>query len=223
MTIAIDANACVCMSDTAVPSDIKERLKSAVAALENVPDAHKDWHPGSDGKVLDLVHPSLCPLIYGRSKILPEGAVPLITCSRYAGKGEVIPKPEANIPLYYSGSFQWLPCEVTLANDGKAKITSYINNLHPFGNEELYAIIEEVITRSIPLWLGCLSSTMQLPNQDRMEDVGDGYIHREDFDNDGWEADDENNFVVPEPKEYGFRSRVSIAPQYCFERELKFR
>jgi hypothetical protein len=78
------------MSDTAISLDTKEKLKAAVAPLENVPEAKKDWHTGSDCKVLDLVHPSLCPLVYGKTRILSEGTVPLVDCHRYAGKGKIV-------------------------------------------------------------------------------------------------------------------------------------
>lgn len=44
-------------SDTIVPEDLKTALQKAVAPLENVPDKEKDWHPGSNEQVLDLVHP----------------------------------------------------------------------------------------------------------------------------------------------------------------------
>ncbi|KAJ7929028.1 hypothetical protein B0H13DRAFT_1703624, partial [Mycena leptocephala] len=39
-----------------------------VSALENVPEAEKDWHPGLDGQVLDLVHSSLYCIVYGRQR-----------------------------------------------------------------------------------------------------------------------------------------------------------
>lgn len=32
------------------------------------------------------------------------------------------------------------------------RITSYINNLHPRGNESLYEAIEKIIAKAIPLW-----------------------------------------------------------------------
>jgi hypothetical protein len=67
----LDAGSCVLKSDTAITSDLKDELKRAVIILEDVPDHQKDWHPDSDGKVLDLVHPSLFPLIYKPSRILP--------------------------------------------------------------------------------------------------------------------------------------------------------
>ena len=55
-------------------------LSQAVHPLQNIPALHKDWHPSSDGLVLDLVHPSLFPLKYGKTKILPQGNVGLHDC-----------------------------------------------------------------------------------------------------------------------------------------------
>ncbi|KAJ7790686.1 hypothetical protein B0H14DRAFT_3568993 [Mycena olivaceomarginata] len=46
-------------SDRLISNDVSDRLRAAVAELENVPDDAKDWHPGSDDQVLDLVHPRL--------------------------------------------------------------------------------------------------------------------------------------------------------------------
>ena len=200
------------MSDIAVSHATKEKLKAAILPLENVPESKKDWHPGSDGKVLNIVHPSICPLVYGRTRILPEAEVPLMDCHTYTGKGEVIPAPD-DTPPYYSGDFQWLPCEVRLDDGNKATITSYINNLHPSGNEDLYSAIEEIITQAIPLWIGSVVSTIVRPSEDRMEDVGDGYItHHEDLEEEEeeWDSTREENFVLPEPKKYGDRTRVSV-------------
>ncbi len=180
MIHTLDLDAAVIKSDTAVSSDLKQALQVAAAPLENVPDRLKDWHPGSDGKVLDLVHPSLFPLIYGRSRILSSGSVELKDSASYIGKGEVIAtpddtqvtdtqsedqsedqseaQPEGTNPKFWSKAFQWLPCDVVFAGEG-VKITSYINNLHPKLHPELYSVIERVIAKSIPLWNLTLSST----------------------------------------------------------------
>lgn len=61
-------------SDTLIPAELRDQLISHVAKLENVPDEDKDWHPGSEGRVLDLVHPSLYPLIYGRTPLHTRNA-----------------------------------------------------------------------------------------------------------------------------------------------------
>ena len=80
-------------SDIIVPESLRQALLRAVAPLENVPKKYKDWHPNSNGKVLDLVHPSLFPLVYGQSKILPDSTVGVQDCLSRCGDGLVIPVP----------------------------------------------------------------------------------------------------------------------------------
>lgn len=108
---AIKAEAIVFKSDTIIPTQLKEELRAAVLPLEQVPDSEKDWHPNSDEKVLDLVHPSLFPLLYGRSRVLEpahgnvlgeddvsweghKGRVSLDDCEQWIGKGGVMPVPQ---------------------------------------------------------------------------------------------------------------------------------
>lgn len=94
MILTLDLDAAVIKSDTAVYPDLKAALEAAAAPLEDIPNRFKDWHPGSDGRVLDLVHPSLFPLLYGRSRILSSGVVGLQDCVNYIGKGEVTTEPD---------------------------------------------------------------------------------------------------------------------------------
>ncbi|KAJ0297072.1 hypothetical protein Brms1b_013642 [Colletotrichum noveboracense] len=146
-----DYSAAVIKSDNALTPEIKEELKKAVAMLEDVPDAHKDWHPGSDEKVLDLVHPSLWPLAYGTTRILSDKRIPLADTMKYCGRGDAIPTPDEDVDLCWSTKFQWLPCEVEL-DDDKPRIASYINNLHPTKHADLYSVIEKVLGKVVPLW-----------------------------------------------------------------------
>ncbi|KAJ2782226.1 hypothetical protein GGI15_002976 [Coemansia interrupta] len=60
----------VWVSDSLIDPDTETKLKEYVAILEDVPDSKKDWHPNSNNQVLNLIHPSLFPLIYGRSHVL---------------------------------------------------------------------------------------------------------------------------------------------------------
>lgn len=154
----------VVKSDSAVTESTRLALKEAVRPLEDVPE--KDYHPGSEEKVLDLVHPSLFPLVYGRSRILRDEVIDLDNCLSHTGRGEVLPVPEYHDPAprntrpygmahttkLYSDRFQWLPCDVQLTGESDCKITSYINNLHPVKHKALYPIIEDIIARAIPLW-----------------------------------------------------------------------
>jgi hypothetical protein len=84
-------NGDVVKSDLVILKDIQESLKSAVQKLGDIPETLKDYHPGSDGKVLDLVHPSLFPLMYGRSRILDNSMIVLKECLEAIGKGKVLP------------------------------------------------------------------------------------------------------------------------------------
>jgi len=89
-------------------SDITHsKLKHSVVSFSrNTP---VDWHPGSNNKVRDIVHPSMYPYIRGKTSVKEESYVGHIT-----GNSEI--------------SYQWLPSELTKVND-KFEFSSYINNL----------------------------------------------------------------------------------------------
>ncbi|RMJ09339.1 hypothetical protein CDV36_011035 [Fusarium kuroshium] len=93
MVPVMDYAAYVIKSDTLLTQTLKDELKVAVEPLESFQRSQKDWQPDTDGKVLNVVDPSLYPLLYGTSKILPDQHVPLDGCIDYCGMGEVIPQP----------------------------------------------------------------------------------------------------------------------------------
>jgi hypothetical protein len=162
----LDAELNVVKSDTAVSETVRDALCTGVKALEDVPDRMKDWHPGSDGLVLDLVHPSLFPVVFGLTRAMALEKVPLEDCINYIGKGELTsigetsqeasggPPPSTN-GLW--GEYQWLPAEVELSQDGSVRIVSYINNLHPKTHSDLYQVLERIVAATVPLWNDCLS------------------------------------------------------------------
>ncbi|KAK4443544.1 hypothetical protein QBC34DRAFT_416930 [Podospora aff. communis PSN243] len=153
----LDAEVVIVKSDVAVSKDLQDELRSHIKALENVPDRQKDWHPGSDETVLDLVHPSLFPVVWGLTRALEEGTVPLEESIKLTGKGKTVdPAKKSDEQPRLWGSYQWLPAEVSYA-DGAAKIVSYINNLHPKQHKSLYNILETVTAATIPLWHECVN------------------------------------------------------------------
>jgi hypothetical protein len=179
MVAVLDAETTVIKSDKAISPELKQSLVENVLPLEDVEDKHKDWHPGSNEMVLDLLHPSLFPLVYGLSKVLPHGTVPLQNCDSCTGMGEVTAAPSKYDPLVHSmiysdftttlkawGDYQWLPSNVNFTEAGEVKIDSYINNLHPEVHKGLYKVLQECVECSIPLWNECLSqfhSRMRIP------------------------------------------------------------
>ncbi|CAG7921996.1 unnamed protein product [Penicillium olsonii] len=151
----------VIKSDSAIPEDVREALKQAVQPLENVPEDQKDFHPGTEKQVVDLVHPSLFPVIFGRTRVLADRTIGLQDCLSSVGEGDLLtseplPDPTGLQELAYSKRFQWLPCDVELLND-TCHIVSYINNAHPIHHKDLYGVIEQIISRALPLWNQSLS------------------------------------------------------------------
>ncbi|KAJ7074554.1 hypothetical protein C8F01DRAFT_1100908 [Mycena amicta] len=136
-------------SDKLFSSELLARLKTSVSVLEDVPEENKDWHPGSKGQVLDLVHPSLYCVVYGRTHAYPpdkprtpENFLPVQA-----------PTIQAYAPNWISKEFCWLPSDFAIDDAGAVKLLSpYINNLHPKQHQPLYRVIEEVIAGFVPMW-----------------------------------------------------------------------
>lgn len=125
-----------------------------MAPLESVPESEKDWHPGSDGLVLDLVHPSLYPIVYGRTMGKdPESATASVLVAPTFGQ---------NTSQFISKHFQWLPSDFFVDHDGKVTLTSpYINNVHPTRHKELYSVIPEILQYAIPMFERVLSDAVR--------------------------------------------------------------
>ncbi|MGW2986382.1 DUF4246 domain-containing protein [Streptomyces goshikiensis] len=132
----------VWQSDALVDDGLRSRLREAVRGLEQVPEVEKDWHPGSDGQVLDLVHPSLFCLVNEVSGG-PERAWlnPTDRYSRYE----------------FSEKFQWLPTDVDVSEDGDVAFRSYVNNVHPEVHRELASVLPELFARLRPLFENVLT------------------------------------------------------------------
>lgn len=120
----------VVFCDEAVDEDTKHRLQAQLAELEAL--MPKDYHPGSNETVVDLVHPSLYPLVYGTSEVDGQPATPKLFGS-VADWGR-------------SERFQWLPCVMKLTDNGFA-VSSYINNLE---KGPLYDTLATVFNAALP-------------------------------------------------------------------------
>jgi hypothetical protein len=164
-----------------VPSELHLGLREAFTQLQADQASNPDWHPKTNETVQDLVHPSMYPLVYGRSRFLPEEVVGVEDAvDKWAGKGDVIPKrpewdqePAEGPPTswsadstvigalgihgsYWSTTYQWLPANVKFVPDGGVRFTSYINNLHPTKYRHIYTLVEKLLETSIPMWDQCL-------------------------------------------------------------------
>jgi hypothetical protein len=156
-------------SDALIPKDLHERFHTLIAQFDaNIPEDKRDWHPGSDGKVLNLIHPSMYCLAYNKSigvnglpipppRPLPEKLI-RPELQNYGGDDqrwyrdyEAWQRQQAG--TFWSERFQWLPAEFLVEKSGKVKIASYINNLVPVGevNKGLYLVLAEIFSKAVPL------------------------------------------------------------------------
>ncbi|KAF7330975.1 hypothetical protein MVEN_02437600 [Mycena venus] len=151
-------------SDRLIPNALSDRLRAAVADLENIPDELKDWHPGSNRQVLDLVHPSLYCIVYGRTcySDLTRPRPPRYKRPKIDG-WSLGNRPR---PAPVSDRFCWLPSDfcVNAADGSVTLVSSYINNLHPTKHRPLYSIIESILSSFVPLFERVLS---QINGQDK--------------------------------------------------------
>ncbi|KAL1705603.1 hypothetical protein EV121DRAFT_290271 [Schizophyllum commune] len=140
----------VWLSDRLIPDELRSALQAAIKPFEDVPEAEKDWHPNSNNQVLDLVHPSLYPLVYGKTQgKQKDGSI-----------GTFSP-PEPDEPLadhFLSDKFQWLPSDFKVKEDGTVALVSpYINNVPPENAKTLVPVLERIMARAVPLWERVLS------------------------------------------------------------------
>lgn len=91
-----------------------------------------DYHPYSNNKIRDIIHPSLYPLI-----------LESIDYDKNTKKVDFWNRP------YEDSHFQWLPSEFFIDKYGKCHIQSYINNL-PITEIDLYNKISELFEFVLP-------------------------------------------------------------------------
>ncbi|KAI9343919.1 hypothetical protein DFJ73DRAFT_841046 [Zopfochytrium polystomum] len=157
----------VIVSDTAVPESLRRRIADLAEPLVAASLDAGRWHPGSDGLVLDLIHPSDYPLCFGRTLF---SATPGAIVGESVVEAPAKPEPtrwgsttEADV----SYSFQWLPSEFRVAADGSVTIDSYVNNLDEKAHPELFQTIAEVFERILPMLECTIGSADAVPDERR--------------------------------------------------------
>ncbi|KAJ2754514.1 hypothetical protein GGI19_002338 [Coemansia pectinata] len=155
----------VWISDALIDAKTTTELKEYAAILEGVPVRQKDWHLENQSRVLNLVDPSLFPLIYDCSWLCRPANTSspaefpslfdkwreALTNTEDEELGYYLPAPRYCDEKCHSEKFCWLPSEFCVDNNGAVTIESYINNLHPVRHAALYTIIASVFSRFIPL------------------------------------------------------------------------
>ena len=152
-----------------IPAELHIRLLDEVKILRSVPEEDKDWHPGSDNQVLDLVHPSMYCLRYNKS------------LRRYQCGFTFIAKP-AHDELhnkFFSKKSSWIPTDFNVSEDGKScKAIDYINNIHPEKQSTVHNALEELLACFIPLFNRTLSNARNLmkPRLPQLSQLDQGLV-----------------------------------------------
>lgn len=117
-----------------------------------------DYHPGSNNQVIDIVHPSLYPVINGVTRD-KNGSIIKWPVKKIAKK-----RYDNELTVMKSDKFQWLPTEFYIKN-GKTTINGYINNLH---DDNLVVPIAEIFDKMIPMFELCLGELVNPPYSPRV-------------------------------------------------------
>ncbi|KAL0950704.1 hypothetical protein HGRIS_007481 [Hohenbuehelia grisea] len=134
----------VFVSDGLVPTSLHKELVRQLDLLASYEP--KDFHPGSNGKVLDLIHPSLYPFVAGWTEVTDESRMPdppnNIFRSRLSGIRD----------YDFESRYGWLPSTFRMSEDGQnVHIQSYINGLGPRERfPDLYQLIEQLFLIALP-------------------------------------------------------------------------
>ncbi|KAJ2261586.1 hypothetical protein GGI01_002181 [Coemansia sp. RSA 376] len=236
--------------DALVDAQTTNKLKDYAAILESVSDRQKDWHPKDRSRVLNLIDPSLFPLIYSRSKLCretstsPQAALKLGKVGEFPGSIEGWHKtlnvtedeePDYHLPTghgrcwsYTSDKFSWLPSEFRVDDNGAVTIESYINNLHPVKHAAMYPIIASVFSKFLPL-LEQVVTDLVHPRQPRVKLDPDEYYKSDEpqpdlGDDDYFEEiilwNSRATFVPPQPEPFTLPERP-VSPYNLRGRRLQ--
>ncbi|KAJ7665929.1 hypothetical protein DFH06DRAFT_262963 [Mycena polygramma] len=136
----------VFISDSLVPKSLHRELVSHFEVLEQIDPP--DLHPGSHGKVQDLIHPSLYPFVL-RESLLNHASKSRKQRKTFSTEVEM----GGRLNKTFESRYGWLPTVFQVAADGRdvhIAADSYINGLGPRRRfPALYRLIEKVFLCTI--------------------------------------------------------------------------
>ncbi|KAK0373968.1 hypothetical protein CLIM01_08662 [Colletotrichum limetticola] len=171
----LDVQVRIARSDRVISSDMRSTLQKAVGNIERTLSHKTDRSSGKENSlaeakgstckkqnnVINVIDPTMYPLVFGRSRVLPTHEIDLHNCLGHISQGITIKVPgQKETQKYVDGIYhtlfssqsQWLPCNIEFPDGINAKITSYINNLHPREHITVYSVLENIITQIMPMW-----------------------------------------------------------------------
>ena len=186
-----DAARCADMPGGAMPSGVElvwladglvsPALAADVVGMAAALEARSppDWHPGSDGRVRDLLHPSLYCYVATVSRRRPTAAMRAdVSWGDFLTSGAVEPPSAPSSPssrpytMYrckaLSETHLWLASSFGVDPDTAVveTLSHYINGLHPVDEAPAYGVIERLLAAMLPLFEAVLTDTQRgLPHR----------------------------------------------------------
>ena len=187
----------VIKSDILIPKSLHNEVNRAAANLRNT-----SVQTSPTDQVLETVDPFLYPFSWERTRTLHfEAPLSISDCIKRSGVGQLARQPdERDCPvkerskyrndMAFSRRFQFLPFEITFGDtrsgEGRSKITSYINNVHPIKHLPFYNTLESFIDKIIPS-LNRTIMALKAPSYENVRlhvaDLGRNPIIKKDVDN----------------------------------------
>ncbi|KAI8587562.1 hypothetical protein BDZ88DRAFT_236165 [Geranomyces variabilis] len=161
----------VLAADDAVPNDLRRDLAQSLNAI--AAKGKNEFHPWTNGKVLDVIHPSFFPFVKGVSHVVDH---PLYGESEdeddeddeYDGETNRPPPPVRRPSLPHApprispllAKYHWLPSDVQVSPEGAVRFLSPIPQLDGPQHAALHAQVAALLTGCIPLWERTLSQPL---------------------------------------------------------------
>eukprot|EP01023_Acetabularia_acetabulum_P009224 TRINITY_DN1409_c1_g1_i2.p1 TRINITY_DN1409_c1_g1~~TRINITY_DN1409_c1_g1_i2.p1 ORF type:complete len:552 (-),score=71.37 TRINITY_DN1409_c1_g1_i2:829-2484(-) len=148
------------IADNLIPTQLAKSLNKNLDKIAHSP--WRDFHPGSDRKVINLVHPSLYCYVKGVS-MLKDGTIEDFSEDSFTNNLQQ--GSNSRFQRYYVpnetdffgrstgvSKYQWLPTDFCIDDQGEVSIQSYINGLTPTENfTNLYRDLEKVFAYFVPM------------------------------------------------------------------------
>ncbi|KAJ3149361.1 hypothetical protein HDU89_003723 [Geranomyces variabilis] len=161
----------VLAADDAVPNDLRRDLAQSLNAI--AAKGKNEFHPWTNGKVLDVIHPSFFPFVKGVSHVVDH---PLYgenededdEDDEYDGETNRPPPPVRRPSLPHApprispllAKYHWLPSDVQVSPEGAVRFASPIPQLDGPQHVALHAQVAALLTGCIPLWERTLSQPL---------------------------------------------------------------
>ncbi|KAJ1507217.1 hypothetical protein HMI54_015485 [Coelomomyces lativittatus] len=143
----------VVSSDNLIPQALHEVFLKEINHMAE--DSKYDFQPGSEKKIMNLIHPSL----FSYEKITEEAKrLRLLILERLRETRHYDINKRS---LVRTSGYHWLPTDVKVDEEGQCKFMSYVNNLFIDIYPNLYPILESILSCFIPLFEKCLKRNLK--------------------------------------------------------------